>query len=224
MRQHHHGMKRDYYTVLGVARTATAAQIKKAYRELALHYHPDRNPHDTSSEERFKLLTEAYEVLKNVRKRAAYDRLVAESEAHELQEVHSAQDFLFIPEDEVLGDFLRGFHHDLGARRKAAKGTDLRYNLKIPFEEAALGGEAVIKIPCRSPCPQCGGLGVLAGSKVVRCPACRGRGTSQGRKGGGTRCSSCGVLSSPMRRTIWLRPPSRTAPLPRQLRRLLSAN
>src|SRR5205814_9166285 len=152
--------KRDYYEVLGVARTATEVEIKSAYRKLALKYHPDRNPGDKSAEEQFKECAEAYAVLADAEKRGLYDRF-----GH--QAVSSAAGAGFDPTIFAdFGDILGGLGDifgfgDLfgGARRRGGpqRGSDLRYDLEISFEESARGAETSIQIPRQENCEPCSG-------------------------------------------------------------------
>lgn len=182
-------MKFDCYKILGLERDATIADIKKAYRSLAMKYHPDRNPEDESSEEKFKLVTEAYEVLKDSRKRAEYDRII---EVVEYDGIESVYDDFSIPADEILGDFLRGFFSEReSSKKKSRRGEDLRYNLKLTFSEAALGVETEIRIPCQIQCPECVGTGVKAGAKAVICSGCRGKGKVKNSRGLFETCHIC---------------------------------
>jgi molecular chaperone DnaJ len=174
--------KRDYYEVLGVERTVEIDEIKKAYRRLAIKYHPDKNPGDKAAEERFKELGEAYEVLGDEQKRAAYD-----------QYGHAA----FDPRSRAGGFRGGGFHdatdifrevfggssifEDLfgGGRQdptQAQRGADLRYDMEITFEEAANGTEKEISLTKMDRCEVCNGSGGEAGSKSKVCPTCGGRG------------------------------------------------
>lgn len=180
--------KRDYYEVLGVERQATEEEIKKAYRKLALKYHPDRNPGDKTAEEKFKELGEAYEVLNDPQKRAAYDRLghaAFDSRARSGGHAHAGGGF-HDPFDvfrEVFGagsagsifeEFFGG-----GSRRDPSgseRGSDLRYDLEISFEEAALGCEKEITLPTTETCSACHGTGADSGSGYRQCSKCGGRG------------------------------------------------
>ena len=172
--------KRDYYEVLGVERTVETEEIKKAYRKLAVKYHPDKNPGDKAAEEKFKELGEAYEVLLDPQKRAAYD-----------QHGHAAFDRraggfgraggFHDPYDifrEVFGG--GGIFEDLFGGRsdptQAQRGDDLRYDLEIAFEEAAQGCEKEIAITKLDRCEVCHGSGAESGSKLKTCPTCGGRG------------------------------------------------
>ena len=176
-------MKFDCYQILGVDRFATADNIKKVYRTLAMRYHPDRNPQNEAAEEKFKLVTAAYEVLKDESKRSRYDKALSgmESKTESEREQGGYEDFL---SDEFLNDFLNGFFSNQeNGHTKKRKGKDLRYNLKINFNEAALGVEREIKIPCQIKCPQCEGTGAKAGSITIRCATCSGKGSTKNWKG-----------------------------------------
>lgn len=191
--------KRDYYEVLGVGRGATDQEIKSSYRKLALQYHPDRNPNNKeASEERFKEITEAYSVLADVDKRAAYDRFgfagVGAAGA-------GAPDFsstIFSGFEDLFGTFfdlddLFGGGH--GRQRRATRGADLRYELQLSFAEAASGIDTKIKIPRNEKCTSCRGSGSRNGSQMANCPACGGRGQvrySQGFFSVSRTCPQCG--------------------------------
>jgi molecular chaperone DnaJ len=171
-------MKPDYYRVLGVERTASEASIKKAYRSLAMNYHPDRHPGDELAEEKFKLVNEAYATIGNADKRIDYDavlrRQAAESKRRET--TPPPQNDFYMPHDEMLRDFYEGFYFRQDAsRNRGKKGHDLRQNLKVSFKDAAFGSAAEIHIPFLGVCQQCRGTGIRAGSKMVTCPKCRGQ-------------------------------------------------
>jgi len=189
--------KRDYYEVLGVAKGATDQEIKSAYRKLALQHHPDRNPDaKEEAEEKFKEITEAYSVLADGEKRAAYDRFgfagVSGSGA-------SSPDFsssIFSDFEDIFGDFF-GFGDMFGRGRGARgrRGADLRYDLEISFEEAAAGMDTKIKIPRGETCLACHGTGARKGSTPVSCPVCGGRGQVRHQQGFFTvsrACPQCG--------------------------------
>ncbi|MFQ6122766.1 MAG: molecular chaperone DnaJ [Dehalococcoidales bacterium] len=163
--------KRDYYDVLGVPRTATDEEIKKAFRKLAFKYHPDRN-HDDGAEERFKEVNEAYEVLSDPGKRAAYDHY-----GHEGAEGFFARGF----EGFDFGGFGDIFDAFFGgatttARRAPQRGADLHYQITLPLEEAAFGCEKEINIRRNEICSSCHGIGAKPGSQPSRCPNCNGTG------------------------------------------------
>jgi len=159
----------DYYEVLNVSRGATDEEIKKAYRKLALQFHPDRNPGDHQAEEKFKEINEAYEVLGDAQKRNHYERFGAAGD------MGSAFDFGFQGNfDSVFNDLFSDFFGNQRPRQR--KGGDLRYNLTIEFEEAIFGGEKEIEIPKEERCPACNGSRVEPGYEPVICKQCGGRG------------------------------------------------
>lgn len=170
--------KRDYYEVLGVDRGADEAQLKGAYRKLALKYHPDRNPDNKEAEEKFKEAAEAYGVLSDAQKRAAYDRY-----GH--QGVSAAGGGGFDPNafagfEDIIGD-LFGFGDIFGGggsrkRSRVQRGEDLRYDLEITFEDVMRGMTADIQVPRMEACKRCTGTGAEAQDGLTVCPICRGRG------------------------------------------------
>ena len=168
--------KRDYYEVLGVGRDAREGDIKSAYRKLALQHHPDRNPDDPSAEEKFKEASEAYSVLSDPQKRAAFDRY-----GHAGLQGAAAQGFnpdAFSDFSDILGDFF-GFSDLFGGgrrRTRARRGDDVRYDLEISFEEAVFGMSAEIQVPRTEACDHCHGSGAEPGSGSTTCPTCHGRG------------------------------------------------
>ncbi len=168
--------KRDYYEILGVNRNASEAEIKKAYRRLAVKYHPDKNPGDKHAEERFKEISEAYAVLSDAQKRANYDQFGhagVEGMGGFSSGGFSGSPFEDIFSD-IFGDIFGGGHTRRGARGR--RGDDLRYNLTISFEEAAFGLETRVQIPRHQDCEACGGSGARAGTAPRTCPTCRGAG------------------------------------------------
>jgi molecular chaperone DnaJ len=175
--------KRDYYTVLGVNRDASEEDIKKSYRKLAMKFHPDRNSEDKQAEEKFKEAKEAYEVLCDARKRAAYDQFGhAGVEASAAGFGAGARGFGG-PEGfggfaDAFGDiFGEIFGQGRGARGNGVfRGADLRYNLELSLEEAARGTEVKIRIPTMEECGTCHGSGAKPGTQPKQCPACHGRG------------------------------------------------
>jgi molecular chaperone DnaJ len=164
-------MASDFYEVLGVSRGAGEADIKKAYRQLAMQYHPDRNPGDKAAEDRFKAVNEAYTVLSDPDKRAHYDRF---GTAGPTAGGFGDTGFGTIFEDIFENLFTGGGRG--GRRSRAVRGEDLQYELKITLEEAASGIETKIQIPRLEACGACTGSGVEPGSKRVRCETCQGRG------------------------------------------------
>ena len=181
--------KRDYYHVLGVERNASPEDVKKAYRKLAVKYHPDKNPGDKSAEDKFKELGEAYEVLSNADKRAAYDRYGHQAftqgggggfggGAHDPFDVfrevfgsgRGGGGGIF---ESIFGDAMGQDGSERGGR---GRGSDLRYDMQITFEEAARGVEKEIEISKLQTCDTCHGSGAEPGSKVTTCPTCGGQG------------------------------------------------
>lgn len=182
--------KRDYYEVLGVSRDAGADEIKKAFRKLAQQHHPDKNAGNESAEERFKEIGEAYEVLGNPEKRQAYDRFGVAGPGRGFEGFGG-----FDPGfGSIFDDIFEGFFGGRGGRssRGAHRGADLRYNLEIRFEEAALGVEKQIVVPRLETCPACQGSGAKAGSQPIVCKACRGSGQVRFSQGFLTVSQTCG--------------------------------
>lgn len=187
--------KRDYYEVLGVAREASVDDIKKAFRRLAVKYHPDKNPNDTTAEERFKEAAEAYEVLSDQEKRARYDRYghAATNGTGGFDPSHFS-DFT-----DILGD-LFGFGDFFGTgRRRAtrpARGNDVRYDLTLEFEEAVFGKDVSLEVPRVAGCSACHGSGATPGTQPVTCSGCGGRGQIRFTQGGfltvQRTCPQCG--------------------------------
>jgi molecular chaperone DnaJ len=172
--------KRDYYEVLGVRKNASAAELKASYRQLAMQHHPDRNPGDTEAERRFKAINEAYEVLKDDQKRAAYDQF-----GHAAFEGGAGGrpgfDFNSFADvfDDLFGDFMGG-----GRRRGShSRGADLRYNLEISLDEAFSGKQAQIRVPTSVRCDACGGSGSGTTAAPGVCPSCRGAGRVRAQQG-----------------------------------------
>jgi len=164
--------KRDYYEVLGVGRTSDQDQIKRAYRRMARQYHPDVNK-APDAEERFKEVNEAYQVLSDQEMRARYDRF-----GHAGLEGTAFPDFSSGFGD--IFDLFRGFGMGgfgrTGARTQPQRGADLRYDLKLTFEEAVFGCEKELEVPRSEVCPRCQGSGAEPGTQPIRCPECNGTG------------------------------------------------
>jgi molecular chaperone DnaJ len=170
--------KRDYYTVLGLARDASDEDIKKAYRKLAMKYHPDRAPDDKASEEKFKEAKEAYEVLTDAKKRAAYDQFGHAGVDPSMGGARGMGPEGFGGFADAFGDiFGEIFGQGRGGRGSGVyRGADLRYNLELSLEEAARGTEAKIRIPTMEACETCHGSGAKPGTQPKTCPTCQGRG------------------------------------------------
>lgn len=170
--------KRDYYDILGVSRNATADEIKKAYRQLALQYHPDRNPGDKDCEEKFKEASEAYEVLRDPEKRSLYDRFGHEGLKNSGFSGFAGFEDIFSSFSDIFEDFF-GFGGFGGRRRNrtsARRGADLRYDLTISLRDAAFGVEKTIEVEKAVQCSGCGGTGAAPGSNPETCAVCRGAG------------------------------------------------
>jgi molecular chaperone DnaJ len=183
--------KKDYYDLLGVSRSASEDEIKKAYRKLALQYHPDRNPDDKQAEEKFKEVSEAYQILSEPEKRAKYDQY-GHAAFGDGGPFAGGFDFTAGFED-VFGDIFGEFF-GAGSRRSRGRGDDLRYNLTLKFEEAVFGTEKKVKIPRHGTCEVCRGSGAKAGTAPQSCPTCRGRGQvsfQQGFFSVSRTCSQC---------------------------------
>jgi molecular chaperone DnaJ len=183
--------KRDYYEVLGVARTANPQELKSAFRKLALQFHPDKNEGDKASEERFKECSEAYEVLADPEKRARYDRF-----GHQAPGGFGPGPFeqgFSGNINDIFGDiFGEIFGQRTRQRGGKQRGADLRYNLEVSFSEAAFGSEAKVKIPRHKQCTSCHGSGARAGTTAKTCPTCHGAGELRMTQGFFQISRSCG--------------------------------
>lgn len=171
-------MAKDYYEVLGVDRSADADQIKKAYRKLAMQFHPDKNPGNQEAEEKFKEAAQAYEILSNPEKRAQYDRF-----GHSAFQggaggggFQNAED-IFSQFGDLFSDFFGGGMDSRSSRRSGPqRGADLRYRLEIQLEDVVKGTKKEIKFDTEENCEACSGSGAEKGSSPVTCPTCGGRG------------------------------------------------
>jgi len=199
--------KKDYYEILGVSKTASADELKKAYRKLAMQYHPDKNQGSAEAEKKFKEINAAYDILKDEQKRAAYDQM-----GHAAFEGgmggggggghpfggggfdFSASGFgsMF---DDVFSEFMGGGRgHQRGPQSAGQPGSDLRYNMEISLEDAYKGLKKNIKVSTYAECASCHGSGAAEGSKPETCPTCHGHGTVRARQGFFTierACSQC---------------------------------
>jgi molecular chaperone DnaJ len=185
--------KRDYYEILGISQNASETELKKAYRQKAIQFHPDKNPGNKEAEENFKEAAEAYEVLRDPQKRQIYDQY-----GHQGLEGSGFSGFSGFEDifDSFGGIFedLFGFGSGTGSRNRRQRGADLRYDLNLRFDEAAFGKETEIEIEKMAACPTCEGSGCEPGTEPERCPQCQGSGQvsrSQGFFTIRTTCSSC---------------------------------
>jgi molecular chaperone DnaJ len=193
--------KADYYEVLGVAREASDQELKSAYRKLALKYHPDRNPGDHASEEKFKEASEAYQVLSDADKRAAYDRY-GHAAMSGGQGGFGGPFAGSVDLGDIFGDLFGEMFNMGGGQQRSARqmrGDDLRFDLKIDFEEAVFGTETEVKIRRLESCETCHGTGSASGRGPSVCPQCHGRGQiryQQGFFSVARTCSGCGGRGS----------------------------
>ncbi len=200
--------KRDYYEVLGLSKGASADEIKKGYRRKAKELHPDRNTSDPSAESKFKEANEAYDVLKDPERKAAYDRFghaafeggMGGGGGQRQGDFSSAFSDVF---DDLFGDFMGGGQRG-GGRSRASRGSDLRYNLEISLEDAYSGLQKSINVPTSVQCSPCNGSGAAGGSEPSTCPTCSGMGKVRASQGFFTverTCPSCSgmgqVISNP---------------------------
>ena len=214
--------KRDYYEVLGVAKGASADEIKSAYRKLAMKYHPDRNPDNPEAKEKFTEISEAYEVLSNPEKRQRYDQFGHQGVNFGPGGFDFGRDFSHFQDvdlNDILSSFFGGggggFSSFFGGGRQQhradpnapRRGDDMTFRLEIDFDEAVFGSERTIDLTLPGQCPECGGSGAAAGSKRVTCKTCGGRGVVIG--GGGffqvrQTCPTCNgegsVIEKPCRK------------------------
>ncbi|OED49316.1 molecular chaperone DnaJ [Rhodobacteraceae bacterium (ex Bugula neritina AB1)] len=200
--------KRDYYDVLGVAKGASADEIKKGFRKKAKELHPDRNSDNPDAEAQFKEANEAYDVLKDAEKKAAYDRFGhaafengmgggqrgGQGQGFGGGDFSSAFSDVF---DDLFGDFMGGQRGGGGGRQRPSRGADLRYNLRVSLEEAFAGLHKTIKVPTSVACTSCEGTGAEGGVEPTTCPTCSGMGKVRAQQGFFTverTCPTCSGL------------------------------
>ncbi len=197
--------KRDFYEVLGVTKGASDDEIKKAYRKKAKELHPDRNADNPDAESQFKEVNAAYEALKDPEKKAAYDRFGhaafeggmgggRQGGFNQQGDFASAFSDVF---DDLFGDFMGGQRGGGGGRQRAARGSDLRYNLRVSLEDSYAGLQKTINIPASVACGSCSGTGAEGGAEPVTCPTCSGMGKVRAQQGFFTverTCPTCNGL------------------------------
>jgi molecular chaperone DnaJ len=174
----------DYYELLECERTADAATLKTSYRKLAMKYHPDKNAGCKDSEARFKAVSEAYEVLKDPQKRAAYDRF-GHAAFQQQQGGGGGQDFSGFSDifESVFGEFMGGQRGGGGGRQSARRGADLRYDMEITLEDAFHGKATEVTVDVSTACDTCHGTGARTGTSAKTCQHCQGRGTVRAQQG-----------------------------------------
>ncbi|MQA30664.1 MAG: molecular chaperone DnaJ [Luteitalea sp.] len=185
--------RRDYYDVLGVARTATEAELKSAYRKLAMKCHPDRNPGDKAAEDQFKEAAEAYGVLADPEKRDLYDRFGHKAVSSAAGGGPGFDPSMFNEFGDILGNMF-GFGDLFGGGRRRGgpqRGADLRYDLEISFEESATGSETSVQIPRQETCETCSGTGASPGTTPTPCSMCQGQGQVRRQQGFFTIATTC---------------------------------
>lgn len=181
--------KRDFYEILDVSRTATEAEIKKAYRRMAMKYHPDRNPDDSEAEAKFKEAKEAYEILSNSQKRAAYDQFGHAGVDQSAGGGHRGGAGGF---SDIFGDVFNDiFGGGSGGGSQSYRGADLRYRLDLTLEEAVAGTTSEIRIPVQVDCKTCDGSGARKGTEPVTCTTCEGHGQVRIQRGFFTMQQAC---------------------------------
>ncbi|MDP9127402.1 MAG: molecular chaperone DnaJ, partial [Pseudomonadota bacterium] len=190
-------MKADCYEVLGVARNASAEELKKAYRKMAMEHHPDRNQGNKEAEHKFKEITEAYDILRDDQRRAAYDRFGHAAFQQGGNSGFGGFEFgagfadIF---DEMFGEILGGGGRRASGQDTAQRGADLRYDMDITLEEAFRGADKPVTIPNSITCSDCKGQGAAPGTSPVECPMCKGQGRVRAQQGFFTierGCPSC---------------------------------
>ena len=179
--------KRDYYEVLSVNRDADEEEIKKAYRKLAIQFHPDKNPDNKAAEDKFREATEAYEILRDPKKRQQYDRF-GHAGLEGMGSDFSGFSVNLDDINEVFGDILGRFG---GGQRSPKRGRSLQYNLDVTLEDVIRGKQVTIQVPRVETCPQCDGSGAKKGTRLITCPQCHGRGQVSQSQGFFTMSRTC---------------------------------
>jgi molecular chaperone DnaJ len=177
--------KRSYYEILGVSFIASQREIKRAYHQLALKHHPDRNPKDENAGDKFNEIAEAYGVLSNPQKKTQYDKCYAPSLHGKSysRRINVEQCYEGEASNELLKDIFKDIlGYPITKRGRARKGENLRYHLSIPFDVAALGKETEIEVPYHERCPACQGLKMQKGTGFKQCPRCKGKGKVKRKK------------------------------------------
>lgn len=203
-------MSKDYYSILGVGKTASAAELKKAYHKLAMQYHPDRNAGDKNAEHKLKEINAAYEVLKDPKKRATYDQFGEAAFSGGGGQAHQGfrnQDFHFSAEGfegifDVFNNIMGGGQRQKGPRSQNLRGSDLEYSLNLSLEEAFKGSTKVINFTAKVTCGSCCGKGTADPKDIITCTACKGHGSTihqQGFFAVEQTCRSCGGAGQVMR-------------------------
>jgi molecular chaperone DnaJ len=190
-------MKMDYYEVLGVERTADDGELKSAYRKLAMQFHPDRNPNNPEAEERFKTCSEAYQVLSDPDKRAAYDRY-GHAGVNGASGFGGGSPFQQGDLGDIFGDLFGEMFNMGGSQRRASRaqrGRDLKYEMQLEFEEAVFGKEQEIRIRRAETCDDCSGTGSEKGKQPETCQQCGGRGQIRSQQGFFSVARTCPVCS-----------------------------
>ncbi len=206
--------KRDYYEVLGVSKTASADEIKKAYRKLAMQYHPDRNPGNKEAEEKFKEATEAYEILSDEKKRAQYDQFGFQGVHSDFADAYGRGGFDFSQMfggsggfgdlDDIFSSFFGGGFSSRSSRGQR-RGNDLRHDVTLSLEDAVFGKKMEIKLDKKDICDACHGSGAEPGTKTQTCPSCNGTGEvrmAQGFFSVRRTCSRCNGTGSIDRKSV----------------------
>lgn len=203
--------KRDYYEVMGVSKNASADEIKRAYRRMAIKYHPDKNPDDKEAEAKFKECAEAYEVLSDPEKRQSYDQFGHDGlrgmGMHDFSRMDFDDIFSMFGLDDLFGDFFGTRSRHSSRRTGPTRGYDLETTVELTLNDVAKGAEKTIEFTRMDYCPECNGTAAAKGSSPSQCPTCRG--TGQVTRGGGffqmvSTCTQCGgsgqIITNPCKK------------------------